>query len=85
MSVTSRLGLFFVVIGIALIVLYVISDTARMSMCSLLIAGIAATIFGIGLWRKGMVPKEPSQRFTTLKRIMTATSKNKKGDKSKKP
>jgi hypothetical protein len=84
MTLTSRLGVFCVVIGIALMGLYLASDAARQTMCSLLIWGMLLTAIGIGMWRKGTPPKEPSQRFGTLKRIMTS-NKKKKANKAKKP
>jgi hypothetical protein len=84
MTVTSRLGVFCVVIGIALITLYLASDTARMGQCGLLVWGMVLTAIGIGLWRKGKPPKEPSQRFGTLRRILTS-SKRKKANKAKQP
>jgi hypothetical protein len=77
MTLTSRLGVFCVVIGIALIALYLASDAARMGMCSLLFWGILLTAIGIGLWSKGTPPKEPSKRFGTLRRVMTSSKKKK--------
>ena len=84
MTLTSRLGVFCVLIGIALMALYLASDAARMGMCGLLIWGMVLMVIGIGLWRKGTPPKEPSQRFGTLRRMMTS-NKKKQGNKPKRP
>jgi hypothetical protein len=82
MSLTSRVGLFFTLIGIFLIGLYLASDAARMNQCGLLMWGAVVTAVGIILWRKGSPPTESSKRFGTLKRMM-ATNKKKK-EKAKK-
>ena len=88
MTLTSRLGVFCVVIGIAMIALFLASDAARMTMCGLLVWGMVFTVIGIGLWRKGTPPKEPSQRFGTLRRMMTTNKKKqdkKQGNKPERP
>jgi hypothetical protein len=82
MSLTGRMGVFFTLIGIFMVILYIASDAARQGQCGLLGWGVVITAVGISLWSKGRKPPEPNQRFKTFKRLTTS---DKKKDKGKKP
>ena len=79
MTITGRVGVFCVVIGIALIALYLASDAVRQTQCGYLAWGMALIIVGIALWRKGSPPHEPAPRFGAIKRILTSSAQRNKG------
>ncbi len=64
----NRIGTFFILIGLALIGLYVLSGIAKAPTCNLLIFGAISLILGIVLWMRDPIkPGPPSNRFRILK------------------
>jgi hypothetical protein len=77
---SSRIGTFFIVIGISLIALFVISDMAQSPMCQLLLAGVVSLGIGVFLWRRNWAPPQPGTRFVWWRqqRAARAAKKQKK-------
>jgi hypothetical protein len=64
----NRIGTFFILIGLALIGLFVLSDIAKATTCSLLVFGAISLILGIVLWLRDPVkPGPPATRFRLFK------------------
>lgn len=64
----NRVGTFFILIGLGLIGLYILSDIAQAPSCNFIIFGGISLAFGIYLWMRD--PKPPPQqtgRFRILK------------------
>ncbi len=69
MSITRRLGCFFLMVGGLVFILFLASDMARASQLNFL--WISLPILGIGfyLWRKGRPQARPSGRFRLLNKM----------------
>ncbi|HEX9018896.1 MAG TPA: hypothetical protein VF806_06900 [Anaerolineaceae bacterium] len=66
--VGNRIGIFFILIGLGLIGLYLLSDVAHSPSCGFLVFGGILLAFGILLWlRNPKPPPQPSGRFRMLK------------------
>jgi hypothetical protein len=66
----NRVGTFFILLGIALIALFILSDVAQSPTCGLLIFGAIFLALGVMLWfRNPSPPAGPSGRFRLLKRV----------------
>ena len=64
----NRVGNFFILIGLFLIGLFVLSDVAKAPTCGFFIAGALFLGVGISLWIKSpRPPSPPSGRFRVLK------------------
>jgi hypothetical protein len=64
----NRIGTFFILIGLALIGLFILSDIAEAPTCNLLVFGAISLILGIVLWIRDPVKSgAPSNRFRILK------------------
>lgn len=71
----NRVGTFFILFGLALIGLFILSDIAKAPSCNYLVFGGAALGFGIFLWLRDPVkPGPPAERFRLLR------GRNKKQD-----
>ncbi len=67
-KMSSRVGTFFIWIGLGLIGLFVLSDIAREPVCNLLAFGAIFLVLGIGLWLRGPSrPKQETGRFRVLR------------------
>ncbi len=65
----NRVGTFFIIVGVALIGLFILSDIADMPTCNLLIFGAILLGLGIFMWFKDPAPPPQSTgRFRMLKR-----------------
>jgi hypothetical protein len=66
----NRVGTFFILLGIALIALFILSDIAQSPICGLLFFGTIFLGLGIVLWtRNPAPPSEPSGRFRLMKKM----------------
>jgi hypothetical protein len=75
----NRIGTFFILLGIFLVVLFVLSDIAQAPTCNFLIIGGVSLSLGIFLWFKDPAPPgPPTGRFRIFK---NKGSKNKKQEK----
>jgi hypothetical protein len=64
----NRIGTFFILLGIGLIGLFVLSDMAKSPTCGFLIFGFFSLGLGIFMWiRDPFPPAQPSGRFRILK------------------
>jgi hypothetical protein len=64
----NRIGTYFILLGLGLVGLFIVSDIAEAPTCSLLIFGAISLILGIGLWLRDPVkPGPPAQRFRLFK------------------
>jgi hypothetical protein len=64
----NRVGNFFILIGLFLIGLFVLSDVAKAPTCGFFITGALSLGLGIFLWFKNpRPPSPPSGRFRVLK------------------
>jgi predicted membrane channel-forming protein YqfA (hemolysin III family) len=60
----NRIGTFFILLGLGLIGLFILSDIAEAPTCNLLILGAISLILGIVLYLRDPVkPGPPAQRF----------------------
>ena len=66
MSLTNRIGCFFLLMGVVLLVLFLASDVAGQQNCNLLLLGILGTVLGFVMWRRNRPAPHPSGRFTDL-------------------
>ncbi len=75
---TNRVGTFFILLGLGLIGLYILSDIAKVPSCNLLVFGGIALALGVFLWlRDPIKPGPPANRFRLLRGM------NKKQEKKK--
>ena len=65
----NRIGTFFILIGLGLIGLFILSDVADSPSCNYLVIGAILLGLGIFLWFKDpRQPPEPTGRFRLLQR-----------------
>ena len=69
MTLTGRVGRFFVLLGALLLFLFFASDLAETPYFNLFFWGFLSLIFGTLLWRRGRVPPEPSNRFRFIRSL----------------
>lgn len=72
MAIGHRIGTFFIVVGVGLIVLFILSDLAKAPSCNFLITGAISLALGIVLWVRdpGESGSKP-ERFRTMKKIFS--------------
>lgn len=69
MTIINRLGTFFIWIGAAAVMIFILSDIAHAPIPVLLLAGLACLVLGFFLWwRDPPKPNQPSNRFRLLKK-----------------
>ncbi len=76
MSILGRIGVFFTLLGIALIAFFVFSDMAKQPNYELMLAG--AVILSLGIFMLVKSPRQPpveAGRFRTVKKMMTKKPK----------
>ncbi len=79
-----KFGIFFLLVGIALVALFVLSDMAEAVDFNYLLVGTLLLLLGIGLLITNPAPPtESSARFRLLKRIMDREEKEKENNKRK--
>lgn len=66
-TLAQRLGNFFILMGLLLLVLFVLSHTAQSPQIWYLLGSIGAIVFGYRLYRKAPQPP-PSERFSLIRR-----------------
>ena len=70
MTFTHRLGNFFIIVGVALVVLFVISDLGDKPAFGYFFFGLVTVVLGVYLrWRSPNQPAAPAGRFTIIKRM----------------
>ena len=69
MTLTGRVGRFFVLLGALLLAIFFASDLADTPRFNIFFWGFICSISGVLLWRKGRVPPEPSNRFRYLRSL----------------
>lgn len=69
MNITKRIGTFFLVIGVALLVLFFASDYQDQPSWSFLLLGVVALGLGVSLSVSGREPHEPVERFRLMRRM----------------
>ncbi len=71
MSVTRRIGRFFIILGLGIIGFFVLSDLGQQANLTLLLVGAIILILGIMILVTNPGPEHPpSQHFRTLRRVM---------------
>jgi hypothetical protein len=72
----NRIGTFFILIGLGLIGLFILSDIAESPTCNYLVIGAVLLALGIFLWFKDpRPPSEPTGRFSLLRKSKTKDKK----------
>ena len=74
MSLTNRIGCFFLLVGVFCVVLYLASDYAGEQNCSLLLVGVLGTVLGFALWRRNRT-LTPNTRFSVIKKLRQQVAK----------
>lgn len=65
---TNRIGTFFILLGLGLIGLFVLSDMAQTPTCGFFLSGVILLGLGIFLWvQHPRPPAQPSGRFRILR------------------
>ena len=73
----NRVGTFFILLGLMLIGLFILSDIARAPSCNFLIFGVASIAFGAYLWFKDpSPPPQPTGRFRIFRSGKKQDKKN---------
>jgi predicted membrane channel-forming protein YqfA (hemolysin III family) len=84
METIHRVGTFFILLGVGLIILFILSDLAKAPSCNFLIVGAVLLILGIVMWARNPInPGQKAERFRTVKKIM-AKKPDQKSDIKKK-
>ena len=69
MTIVNRLGTFFIWLGAAAVMVFILSDVAHAPIPVLLFAGLACLVLGFYLWwRDPPQRNQPSNRFRLLKK-----------------
>lgn len=69
MSIINRLGTFFIWLGAAAVMVFILSDVAHSPIPVLLFVGLICVVLGFYLWwRDPPQPSQPSNRFRILKK-----------------
>jgi hypothetical protein len=82
MSLTGRVGRFFVLLGALLLAVFFASDLANAPRFNIFFWGFLSAIFGVLLWRRGRTPAEPSGRFRLIRTWRDREKDKGDGDKS---
>ena len=70
MTFTNRLGSFFLIIGVALVGLFILSDMGDKPLFGYFFFGLVTVVLGLYLrWRSPNQPAAPAGRFTIIKRM----------------
>jgi len=67
LTLTGRIGCFFLILGAGILVVYLISDQAHAPQFAYLFLGLLLSLVGFGFWRKGRQPPRESSRFRVLR------------------
>lgn len=73
-----RVGSFFLMLGIGLVLMFVLSEAARQVMFSYFCWGLLLIIIGILFRTQYKKSEEPSKRFGTVRRLFSKKDKDKK-------
>ena len=76
MSLTNRIGCFFLLIGALCVVLYLASDVAGDQNCNLLLIGVLGSVLGFAMWRRNRKAPAPSSRFSGVKKLRQKPAKS---------
>ncbi|MGD2156454.1 MAG: hypothetical protein PVG14_18670 [Anaerolineales bacterium] len=68
MSILERIGQFFLLLGLMILIIFIVLDTSGDLSFQLVFFGVAAVVLGIILIRKGATPSPPSERFRLFRR-----------------
>jgi uncharacterized membrane protein HdeD (DUF308 family) len=75
MSLTNRIGCFFLLVGVFCVVLYLASDVAGDQNCSVLLIGVLGTVLGFAMWRRNRTAPTSSNRFSGIKKLRQKTTR----------
>jgi hypothetical protein len=79
MTLPGRIGRFFALLGVVLLLIFVASDLAGTPRFNIFFWGFTITVIGIVLMRRGRVPSEPSGRFRLLRTLRSGRKKPGRG------
>ena len=66
--IVHRVGTFFMMVGLLLIGLFILSDIADAPTCNFLVIGVVLFVLGVYLWFRNPLPASPpSERFRIFK------------------
>ncbi len=77
-SFTGRIGCFFLLIGIVLLVIFLASDAAHQPAYTYLCFSVVGLLFGFVLWAQGKPPPGASERFRSVRKMRESSKKGKK-------
>jgi hypothetical protein len=67
-KMVHRIGTFFIMIGLFLAGIFILSDLAKAPVCNFMIYGMLSIIFGLFLWFRSPLPAgPPPDRFRLLR------------------
>ena len=78
MSLGGRIGCFLLLVGLALVLLFLVSDAAKTPAYNYLIIGGFIILVGFSMWRAGRPKPTESNRFSALRRMHEAGEERKK-------
>ncbi len=67
-SLISRIGTFFVLIAILVLILFVVSDVSNKTNFVYFIVALILFVLGLVFKRKGAVPTQPNKRFEGVRK-----------------
>ncbi len=67
LTLTGRIGCFFLLIGAGILGVYLVSDQAHAPQLTYLLLGLVLLLVGLNLWRKGRRTPRQSSRFRVLR------------------
>lgn len=76
MSIVNRLGTFFIWLGAAAVMIFILSDVAHSPLPLLLFLGLICLVLGFYLWWRDPPEKQVSNRFRLLKKRDKVSSKS---------
>lgn len=85
MTLTGRVGRFFLFFGLFLLVIFFASDLADAPRFNLFFLGLAGVVIGILMIRQGREPTEASGRFRLLRRLFGGGKKKKRQEEGEGP
>lgn len=79
MTLTGKVGRFFVIFGVVLVVIFFISDLADDPQFNLFFASLVILFLGIIMMRRGRLPAESSGRFRLVQSMRNRGRRKKTG------
>ncbi|MEN6408980.1 MAG: hypothetical protein ABFD44_04620 [Anaerolineaceae bacterium] len=69
MTLISRIGCFFTLVGMVLVAIFIASDLSQQRDYNYLLVGGLAFFIGYAVYRSGKPPAQPSGRFSALRKV----------------